>query len=100
MPDPLSHAHDMITITPDRRTTPLWWLNPWSYALTLHKALYATHQLYLETNEKLDRAEGDLHDAGLKIQELRHRVEVMATHYRKMEHTSKPVAKPKKRGKR
>jgi hypothetical protein len=90
----------MITITPDRRTTPLWWLNPWAYALTIHKALYATHQLYLETNEKLDRAEGDLHDAGLKIQELRHRVEVMASHYRKQEQTAKPVAKPKKRAKR
>lgn len=90
----------MITITPDRRTTPRWWLNPWSYALTIHKALYATHNLYLETNKKLDRAEGDLHDAGLKIQELRHRVEVMATHYRKLEDRAKPVAKPKKRGKR
>ena len=100
MPDPLSHAHDMLTITPDKRTPPLWWLNPWAYALSLHKALYATHQLYLETNEKLDRAEGDLHDAGLKIQELRHRVEVMASHYRKLETQAKPVIKKKKGGKR
>jgi hypothetical protein len=106
----------MLIITPDKRTTPLWWLNPWAYALSLHKALHATHQLYLETNEKLDRAEGDLHDAGVKIQELRHRVEVMASHFRKLEDRAKPLfedkvggrsiyapkakQKPKKRAKR
>ena len=100
MPNPLSHAHDMLTITPDKRSTPLWWLNPWSYAKSLHKALYATHQMYLETNEKLDRAEGDLHDAALKLQELRHRVDVMASHFRKMQTPPSPVIKKKKRAKR
>lgn len=99
MPDPLSHAHDMLTITPDKRTTPLWWLNPWAYALSLHKALYAVHDLANETQQKLDRAESDLRDAGVKIQELRHRVEVMASHYRKLETKAKPVIK-KKGGKR
>ena len=100
MPNPLSHAHDMITHTPDKRTTPLWWLNPWAYALSLHKALYAVHNLNLQTEQKLLRAERDLHDAGEKIQELRHRVEVMASHFRKPETKSKPAIKKKKGGKR
>ena len=40
MPDPLSHAPDMITIRP--RTMPrFWWLCPWAYARVLHTSANA-----------------------------------------------------------
>ena len=40
MPDPLSHAPDMITIRP--RTMPrFWWLCPWAYARTIHMSANA-----------------------------------------------------------
>ena len=84
-----------MTITPDRRTTPLWWLNPWAYALALHKALYAVEALQADTEQKLKHAEIDLKYAAEKIKELRHRESVMASHFRKLEDRANPLFEDK-----
>jgi hypothetical protein len=41
MPNPLSHAPDMITTIRPNKMPTLWWLFPWAYARTLHMSANA-----------------------------------------------------------
>ena len=44
MPDPLSHHPAMLIIKPDSMPR-FWWLVPWAYARTLHRAANALRAL-------------------------------------------------------
>ncbi len=72
MPDPNAHAEDMLSPAKhDNALPPLWWLFPWPHAKRLlakldaadsaaEKRAYDMEQRWLEANEALIKAQGDL----------------------------------------
>ena len=73
MPDPLSHAPDMITIRP--RTMPrFWWLCPWAYARVLHTSANAVKAYADRLDDILDIQRSIIEDQSKEISRLKDQV--------------------------
>ena len=73
MPDPLSHAPDMITIRP--RTMPrFWWLCPWAYARVLHTSANAVKAYADRLDDVLDIQRSLIEEQAAEIRLLKARI--------------------------
>ena len=82
MPDPTSHAHDMITTTriTIRTIRPsamprFWWLNPWATAKYRHSAATALKAYADRADAAVDFQRAVIEDQSAEIRRLRARVE-------------------------
>ena len=73
MPDPLSHAPDMITIRP--RTMPrFWWLCPWAYARVLHTSANAVKAYADRLDDIVDIQRSIIEKQAAEIRTLKARI--------------------------
>ena len=73
MPDPLSHATDMITIRPNKMPA-FWWVCPWAYARTLHMSANAVKAYADRLDDILDIQRSIIEDQSKEIRALKARV--------------------------
>ena len=81
MPDPTSHAPDMISKTTitlrvirPNKMADFWWLYPWSYARTLYMAANALRSLSDRQDDALKLQANIIADQSDEIRRLRARV--------------------------
>ena len=73
MPDPLSHAPDMITIRPNKMPA-FWWVCPWAYARTLHMSANALKAYADRLEDMLDLQRRTIAKQAAEIKLLQARV--------------------------
>jgi hypothetical protein len=73
MPDPLSHAPDMITIRP-RAMPRFWWLCPWAYARVLHTSANAVKAYADRLDDILDIQRDIIEKQAAEIRTLKARI--------------------------
>jgi hypothetical protein len=73
MPDPLAHHPAMLIIKSDS-LPPLWWLNPWGTAKTLHQAVTALKPYADRIDDLIDIQSQVIDDQSAEIRQLRERL--------------------------
>ena len=73
MPDPLSHHPAMLIIKSDS-LPPLWWLNPWGTAKTLHQAVTALKPYADRIDDLIDIQSRVIDEQSAEIRLLRLRI--------------------------